>query len=483
MNAAAAPLAFRCRAGALAALLLLAGCSAPPPGGGADAGPDADAGTMAGDPFLWGTEGGLHVASASNPPAAVSSAIAVIKDALRLEVVKLRLVSQTGTPDPNVCLPLPTGGCTAQNLDETVALIRANGWSLLPMISIPETVPIDGAAIDTYVDFVDWFVSRYQADGQIRRIELVNAPMFTWRGTPAQLLELQNKTYDRLKAKHPGVLVGTPGFEYFFDSANTLQTKGSAEIEHFLAAANGARFDFWAFHGYPTLEGQPPNATHHPPTRTPTVNPYANVAGILEVRRRLDANGWTDRPIIDTEHTGTVPAGVALTIDSDTLDAAYMVQELVLKRALRDADGLVVEGALPLKIRPRGTGGEDAWGSLNPDGSMTRTVRAVAVLLEKLRGAAHVARVSGAFDREDQVWVEKFRTATGELYVYFKPFVFRAGQRLALDGQTLTSSLDLGRPPRAVRQLDALGVAQPLAAEQTISLQATNTPGYLEVEF
>jgi hypothetical protein len=483
MNATTRNLVTFCRTGAGVALLLVTGCSAPPPGGGPDAGPDADAGAIVGDPFLWGTEAGLHVASAANPPAAVSSAIAVIRDALALGVVKLRLVSQVGTPDPNVCLPLPGGGCTALNLDETVALIRANGWSLLPMISIPETIPINGAAIDTYVDFVDWFVSRYRVDGQIRHVELVNAPMFAWRGTPAQLLELQNKTYDRLKARHPGVLVGTPGFEYFFDSASALQAKGSAEIELFLTGANGARFDFWAFHGYPTLEGQPPNATHHPPSRTPTVNPYANVAGTLEIRRRLDANGWADRPIIDTEHTGTVPAGVALTLDSDALDAAYMVQELVLKRALRDASGLVVEGALPLKIRPRGSAGEDAWGSLNPDGSMTRTVRAVAVLLHQLRGAAHVARVSGGFDREDLVWVEKFRTETGELYVYFKPFVFRAGQRLALDGQTLTASLDLGRTPRAVRQLDALGVAQPRAAEQTISLEATNTPGYLEVEY
>jgi hypothetical protein len=102
-----------------------------------------------------------------------------------------------------------------------------------------------------------------------------------------------------------------------------------------------------------------------------------------------------------------------------------MVQELVLKLpcATRTAWWST---AVPLKIRPRGSNGEDAWGS-QPGRLADPHVPAVALLWRAARRAhdAHQRRV----DQENQVWVEKFRTATGELYVCSSSLRLQAGQR------------------------------------------------------
>ncbi len=446
--------------------------------------------------FLWGTEGNVNTENVSALPAAASAAQDAINNTLKTKYVKLRISRAFFSTDDGInfsstyCLP-NSGQCsTSYNMDEVAKLYQANGWSLVPMLRTDETQTVTTALIDDYVNFVDWFVGRYKTTAAIEMIELVNSPnpgtgvMSTWKGTNAQLVELANKTYDRVKSKYPDIAIGTPGFEYWVDSNTGSDGAFIAVIEYFLDKNNGAKFDFWAFHGYPLRARNGQYLTGpYPPTMTPLVNKYANVPGILQVRAALDANGWQDRKIIDTEHDNITDPRQPVTADSDALDAAYLVQELVLKRTLMNNSAPVLSGALPLKMAPRGTVGEAALSSLNADGSVTLHVKAVALLWSKLQQYSYVGHLSGAFDDETHAWVEKFEAGKKELYIFFKPFKYVSGQKIALDGETLTTTLDLASVPSTVILTKADGSSSTPAPALSLVLESENMPKFLEVTY
>jgi len=445
------------------------------------------------DGFLWGTEGNVNTADADNLPTTAAAARDAINKTLRTKYVKFRIsIAFFTTTDGGItysstyCLP-NAGQCSVSyNMDEVAKLYQENGWSMVPMLRIDETQTITTALIDNYVNFVEWFLGRYKTTASIEIIELVNSPgALSWLGTNAQLVELTNKTYDRVKSRYPDVSVGTPGFEYWLDS--TTDPAGlpfTSNIAYFLDKNNGAKFDFWAFHGYalrPISGSQvlPP----YPPTKSPIINVYGGIPGILNIRAAMDANGWQNRKIIDMEHDNITATGQPITTTSDALDAAYVVQELILKRTLTTAGTRVLSGALPLKMAPRGTIGEAGISSLNADGSVTLHVKAMALLWSKLKAYHYVGHVSGAFDDETQVWVECFVSDKKELYIFFKPFTYVSGQNIYLDGQTMDYRLSLSAAPSSAIITEVTGSTTMVTPAMTMTLPAENTPKFLEVTY
>jgi len=450
------------------------------------------------DGFLWGTEGNVNTADANDLPPEATAARNAINGTLKTKYVKLRIsrgffsTTDGGLTFSNIyCLPSSTQCNVSFNMDEVAQLYQANGWSMVPMLRTEETQTVTTSLIDDYVNFVDWFVGRYQTTASIEMIELVNSPLpgtgtfSNWKGTNAQLVELTNKTYDRVKSKYPDIAVGTPGFEYWVDSVTGSDGAFVSVIEYFLDSNNGAKFDFWAFHGYPlrARDAQDRPVGPYPPTMTPLVNKYANVPGILQVRAALDNNGWTNRKIIDTEHDNITDPNQTITSASDALDAAYVVQELVLKRTLTSGGKRVLAGALPLKMAPRGTVGEAGLSSLNKDGSVTQHVKSMALLWAKLKEYSYIEHVSGVFDDESQAWVEKFGSGKKELYIFFKPFKYVNGQKIALDNETLNYTLSLSGVPSSVVVTDVTGSVSTMSPAQSLTLAAENSPKFLEVTY
>lgn len=437
------------------------------------------------DDIVWGTEGGVFLSSYSDISDTTRRLISVINNNLRLKYVKVRIQQPSVSIDgksfsPNICMPSQDNCRVRFNLDETARLFKANNWSMVPMLSHdPNDSNITASDIDSYVEFVDWFVSRYMNDANIKYVELINAPIFEWKGTKEQLLELNNKVYERIKSKYPDIMMGTPGFEYMFDSP--LTDKSVQEIEFFLNKDNGAKFDFWAFHGYP-LTGQ--NFTGiYPPTKKAIKNKYAGILGILEIRKKLDANGWQSRLMIDTEHIGTALPKPTISDDEDELNAAYTIQELLLKRTLKIDNRFVLSGIFSLNIFPRGNTGIFLWGSLKPDASLTRTVKAVSLLRSKFSEYMHLSHFSGEFDNENRVWVEKFQSGKKELYIFFKPFKYQSGRSIVIDDETLNYSLVLNGSPSSIILTDINGDSTNLMPSQTVPLKAVNSPSYLEVSY
>ena len=433
------------------------------------------------DAVLWGAE---ILPGLFDSPAVKDLA----SNGVCLKYVKIRLQLPMFTADgksftPTACLPSQANCKFTFNLDKAVELAGRNDWSLFPMFSLdPESPVVSESEMASYVAFVDWFVTRYGAAGAVKYIELVNNPVLLWKGSTEQLLALSNRVYERIKERHPQVLVGTPGFEYWADAP--ASDKSLQEVEYFLDKRNGAKFDFWAFHGYPTVEvSRIREGAFYPPTKRGLSNRYAGISGIAEIRRRLDENGWSGRLIIDTEHTGIDPVGRATNPEVERLDAAYMVQELTLKNALGGTDTPLLAGIIALKLYPRGEMFELAWGSLRPDGSPTRAVAAVQLLHARLAGYRHAARVSGDYDLEEVAWVEKFTAAKGDLFVFFKPFAYEAGKSIRLDGRTVGYTLRLEKTPLSVTLSDINGRRSSLAPAREIRLDAVNEAQFLEVTY
>ncbi|HAS55300.1 MAG TPA: hypothetical protein DCS42_14830 [Nitrospiraceae bacterium] len=442
------------------------------------------------DGFLWGTEGSVLIDDFENITGTMAFIRDIINSTLKTKYVKIRLqdsffTSADGgvTYSPTACMPNPLQCISAFNMDETAKLFKTNGWSMVPMFTYDmSAATVTTAGIDRIVNFVDWFVGRYKVDGGIQYIELEDYPASWWKGTDAQLLEMTNNIYDRIKAKCPDVWVGTPGFEYWIDtSGDATMNKAITTIEYFLDKSNGARFDFWAFHGYALADVLSQGFAFYPPTRTPVTNKYAGIPGILEIRKALDANGWQDRPIIDTEHFGVLQA--TLTDPNDRLEEAYMVQHSLLERTLHTPAGnAALYGVLALKIFPSGAI-PGASGSLYPDGSLSKHLKAVGLLRDKLRDYHYSSHVSGAFDDETQAWVEKFQSGSKELYIFFKPFHYAQGQTILLDGETLNYTLNLDKVPSAVVLTDVNGSTSAITPAQTLTLGAENGPKFLEVTY
>lgn len=443
--------------------------------------PSSDDNSYDADGFLWGTE--VY-------PGQLENVKNILTDTLKTKNLKMRLNSNFFSKDGKEfssrgCMP-SLSNCHAKfDLDEVAKIFKENGWSMRPMFSHnPSDYNITDSDIDNFVNFVDWFVSKYKNDVNIKYIELINAPIAWWKGTDAQLLELTNKVYDRIKSKYPDIMVGTPGFEYHCDPADEKSVK---LVEYFLDKNNGAKFDYWAFHGYPMIDFDDfisGKLFFHPPTKKAIKNKYAGVYGILEIRKKMDANGWQNRKIIDTEHIGVLPAGPSFTKDADKLEAAYLVQELLLKRILSANNKIVLSGITPMKMAPRGEKGEFLFGSLNSDGSISENVKAVALLWSKLNEYNYSTHISGEFDNENQAWVEKFKSGDKkELYIFFKPFEYKQNTPLGFDNKTINYTLNLSKQPSSVKLTLIDGTTQSITPAQSIVLKAENSPKFLEVQY
>lgn len=443
------------------------------------------------DGFMWGTEAGEFYGYPWQT-AQINNQVDIINNTFGVNIVKFRLQTKldhklTRTEDfsPKIC---PSSSCF--NMDKVAEIFKKNGWSMVPMLSgISDKITSED--IETYANFVDWFVSRYKDDANIKMVELENAPQDWWAGTGKELVEAANKIYDRLKTKYPNILIGTPGLEYSIDKTES-ELKQEAKKEsfetYFMDKNNGAKFDFWAFHGYPVLS---PNFVNrqiikYPPTKIPLKNKYASVAGIMEIRKKMDENGWQNRLIIDTEHVGFAQIGPDFSKKDDEFDSAYILQELILKRTLKLGGRQVLTGIFPLKIVPRGKGGEYQWGSLNSDGSLTNNAKAAANFISLLNEYRHSSHLSGKFDDENTPWIEKFHSnGGGELYIYFKPFKFNKEIGfLDFDGEKLKYEINLPKAPSSVSLIDPItGEKSNLPISQKIIIEAENMPNFLEIKY
>lgn len=428
------------------------------------------------DGFLWGTE---------TYPNIISQTRGTINETLKIKYVKIRIQLPMVTKDgktftAKICMPSQSDCKKQYDLDAAVKLFKENNWSIIPMLSHDSNDKnIDSSDIDNYVNFADWLVSRYKNDAKIKYVELINSPASWWSGTEQQLLDLSNKTYDRIKNKYPDVMVGTPGFEYWNDVAGE---KAMRQLEYFLDKNNGAKFDFLAFHGYPlTILGK---TSAYPPTQKAKYNKIAGVNGLLDIREKLNENGWGDRLIIDTEHTGLLPTKSSYTENEYATDAAFMVQELLLKKTLRFNNKSVLAGVFSFKIASRGNIGEFIWASLKADGAITPAVKAVGILLSKFNEYNYSSHISGTWDAEDTPWVEKFTSGSNkELYIFFKPFKYVSGKEISLDNETLNYTLNLTKTPKSITLTDIDGKTSSVTASKTVTLQAVNAPKYLEINY
>lgn len=430
------------------------------------------------DGFLWGTE---------TYPDKISQAKDTINKTLQVAYVKKRLQMPMVTKDgesftAKACLPSQSNCLKQNDLDESAKLFKENNWSMVPMLSHNiDDKSIDDADIDNFVEFVDWFVSRYKNDANIKYIELINSPASWWSGTDKQLVDLMNKVYDRIKNKYPDVMIGTPGFEYWNDVAGS--ESGVRQLEYFLDKNNGAKFDFMAFHGYPvTIIGK--GNVGYPPTSKAKYNDLAGIYGLLEIRKKLDDNGWGNRLIIDTEHTGLFATKPALSENEYVTDAAFMVQELLVKKTSRLNNKSVLSGIIPFKIAPRGKTGEFVWASLKPDGSVTPAIKAVGILLSKFNEYNYSSHISGTWDAENTPWIEKFISGSDkELYIFFKPFKYVSGKSLSLDNETVNYTLTLSKTPKSITLTDIEGNVSNVTVSKAVTLQAVNDPKYLEISY
>ena len=491
-----------------------------------------------GEDFIWGTEGHVFISDYSSIPVEKKNIVNQINDVLGIKYVKMRiLLPMNNDLSSDMCIQRNAYYTAADpacrdpqairfSFDETAKLFKENAWSMIPMFSHAsaprQDIPINRNHIERFVDFVDWFVEKYGKLCNIKLIELVNAPYHTWNGTERQLLELQNKTYERIKNKYPDLKIGTPGFEYYRDTKEKIRGTDQHRFRNYFLE-NDAKFDFWAFHGYPTL-GDLNRFDYYPPTKKAKYDKYSGIDGIIELRKTLDRKGWQGREIIDMENTGVLGNGSLFNMDDDKLDAAYMVQQLVLKRSLKVNGKRVLSGIISQKILPRCErpprdqvperkpprprrgafnprdrspqnmnppdinqpsmwSGECAWGSLYPDGSTTISVKAVGMLISNLSNLVHVARVSGEFDDDNTVWIEKFKGKSRELYICFKPFAYRQGQRPELGVSTIPYRINFSNMPSNVDILDIYGNKTKVAPAMVIQHSVGNAPQFVIAQF
>lgn len=446
--------------------------------------------------FIWGTESTAYIKT--NPKTERSHEQNIINDTLKVKYVKLRLqinhVRKDGTLTPNICMPSHSNCFARFDLDKTAELFKKNGWSMLPMLSHNTQMQLNSNNINTvitdYIQFVDWFLTRYQKTANIQYIELTNDPNAYWHkngGTDSQLLLLTNKTYQHIKTKFPSILIGTPGFEYWMDTDS--QDQSIRRVEFFLDKKNGALFDFWAFHGYPGisaagfLSNEPERKkASYPPTKTGEKNKYLGVSGIAQIRKKMNSNGWTDRLIIDTEHINLSIPG-PLTFEQEEDDAAYTVQELLLKLALIENGKPTLSGIFPFKIIPRGIQGEQGYASLSPNGATSPPIEAAARFIEMVRNLKHESHISGSFDNDKEVWVEKFVKDKKHVYIFFKPFIYNPRSRPMRDQRVIQYNFTFPSKPKSIALIDLNGKEEKLSSQTSLRLKAQNDPQYLVVNY
>ncbi|CAK8723097.1 hypothetical protein KKHLCK_12385 [Candidatus Electrothrix laxa] len=419
-------------------------------------------------------------------PSQLAETTYLINSELKPDLVKMRIKANFVTSDyqsfsTTVCMPSTAKCIASYDLDQVAAVFKKNGWSMMPMLSHDsQLTKINKRDITNYIRFVSWFLDRYKAQANIQYIELLNDPNKFWPGTDKQLLSLTNQTYDTVKSKHPSIKVGTAGMEYWADT----QEKGWARTRYMLDPSNGLKFDFWAFHAYPLAEmsNQRRRFISLPPTRTPVENQWAGNTGIVLLRKQFNDNGWQDRAIIDTEHVFVTPGRE--NDFRDRLGAAYMVQDFAIKTGLKLEGNPAIQGVSGLKLIKRGMRAEMAWGSLSPNGSATERVKSVGLFWQKVKGMQHKERISGEFDQEDTLWIEKYAKDNGdELYVYFKPFEYHQGRNITFDNVTLTHALRLPKTPKEIIHTSLYGATQSKPVSNQVLLSGTNEPQFIEIKY
>ncbi|KKR37163.1 MAG: hypothetical protein UT97_C0003G0062 [Parcubacteria group bacterium GW2011_GWC2_40_31] len=450
------------------------------------------------DGFLWGTE-------VWDETDANSSVKVVVNDTFKTKYVKKRASNKSFSDDDKTFSPiayLPSkkdcvaGRCAKEvDFDQTVKLFQENGWSMVPMLSYAlegESTTFSQSDIEKYADFVDWFVSRYKKDANIRYLELENCPncSASLQVSNELLLTATNKIYDRIKSKHPEILIGTPGFEYWADDTSSSSNKMNEQIEYFLDKQNGAKFDFWAFHGYDIKRADTASRgmfLTYPPTKSAIYNKYAGPLGIAEIRKRLDSNGWESRLILETETDSTLKFGYPYDDVDQQLDAAFHIQNSIVRKTQLVNGSPALSGRFPLKLLVRKNlklAADITGGNLLEDGTPTLSITALGVLLSKFNEYNYSSRLSGEWDAESTPWVEKFTSGDNkELYIFFKPFKYVSGKSIALDNETVNYTLNLSKTPKSVTLTDIDGNVSNITASKTVTLQAVNAPKYLEVEY
>lgn len=420
--------------------------------------------------FFWGTEGGIEINNVMHITKKTALVVKAINRTLKTRYVKFRL-SQWMVMENGAFTPEVRGIMGKKyNLDEIAKLFKKNSWSMIPMLTHDLRIRsnITTADIERYVSFVDWFVSRYKDQANIKYLELINAPQVTWKGTSKQLLAIQNKVYQSIKSRYPEILVGTPGFEF-----GRFEKRSVEIINFFLDKSNGAKFDFFAFHGYRAAVYSPEKDVQ-----------FAGLSGILELRKKLNENGWQRRLLIDTEHVGILrskqfPGGM-IPEETDRHAAIWLAQALIVKRSLAVDGKPALSGIVSLNIRPKGDRRGDRWGSLNSDGSLTAVAKAAGTIFEKFNPQVqHIAHLSGKFDNPNQVWGEEFRTESKEILSFFKPLENFAG----LDDKVLTLSVSLNQEPLSAALTDIFGNTEKLRLTKNFTFKVTNTPQFLELRF
>ncbi|MBI2529744.1 MAG: hypothetical protein HYW05_01200 [Candidatus Diapherotrites archaeon] len=446
------------------------------------------------DGFLWGVEAAANADYAAD----------VVNNVINTSYVKYRLkeehmVLENGQYTKDLCLPSPSKCQDRGNLDEVAAFFSQNKWSMVPMLTPKKRGTNEDISdyIERAANFYFWFVDEYAESANIEFVEFENSPAHTasWENAGKDLAEINAKAYDLIKAKYPEIQVGTPGFEYQNDPVRDEGISTNL-IEGFADSASGAKFDFWAFHGYPS--GDPTTSgggitNLYPPTRVPTSNKYAGIPGMLEIRELLNMNGFSAKRIIDTEHVNAFAWGFGLenydgasgVFTNEDIDAAFTLQELILKKTLQDSAGNgILSGVISFKIRLRSEEGEGRWGTLRPDGSAPQSVESAALLFSKLDKYNYVGHISGAFDNENEAWVEKFSSDSGkELYIFFKPFEYRAGQTIDFDSKKADYTIALSQTPKSVTLTDMYGESTSIEPTKTIAIEAENSPKFLEIEY
>lgn len=478
--------------------------------------------TRGGD-LIIGTE---TVAFWFDNPIETREAVDVINNLLKIKNVKLRLdqfkmaKDEKGRFKPYVCrLDLRTNQKACElgmyNLDKVVDVFVKNDWNMCPMFSQQNEFfcnrrELNDEIIDEYVEWIDWFLGRYYKKVSIPYIEPGNNPANNWRGgkaSPAQLVRLQNMVYDKIKRKYPNLIITSPGFEFHSDEDNKNDWANNL-LAYFLDPNSGAKFDALAIHGFPPSGGilpfpppgkiqpkrMPPNLRsdecrngfcYYPPTKKTIYNKYAGIAGILELRKKLDENGWHDRKIFDTEHWLILPrnrGNIVYTEKQDELVAAVNVQDFLLRKTLKHNGQFILSGINTMLIGRRGVGIK-TQGSLMPDGTMTKHLKAIAFLWAKLGEYNYYSRLSGEFNDDGKPWVEKFKIEEKELYIFFKPFKYKIGENrpFVFDSEILKFELRLAKRPSRLTLFDMLGNDKTLSAKQHITLEIKNAPHYLEV--
>jgi len=439
----------------------------------------------------------------------IDEAVDVINNVLKTKNVKWRVEQflmerdESGNFLPYRCMRFADECSVKSDMDEVVELFKENGWNLYPIFSQmnnkenPRT--LNDEYINDYANWIKWFLDRYYNEVNIVYIEPGNNPSKNWGPfahewedfegmdeTYELLVKQQNLVYERIKSKYPDLIITSPGFEFHYDASSVEGDWAVGMLEYFLDSSSGAKYDGLAIHGFPPIvekETDCPGGClggfcRGIPTRIPTYNQYTGVYGTRELRKKLDEEGWADREIYHTENWLHIPENGPNT-EQDKLIAAFYVQDFLLRKTLQHNGKAVLSGINSMLIS-RISGG-DIEGSLLLDGSVTFHVESIAFLWEKLREYNYDSRKSGKFG-SGEVWVEKFKTGNKELYVFFKPFKCETPH--SFDGETVDFELSLDKMPSNATLYDIHGdQIGKIELGQTITLEAENSPQYLEVNY